>query len=377
MLNIDVSLTIGKMRFDYRLESSNRRLVLFGPSGSGKSTLLKLLAGFFQPDKGYMVIHDRVFFSSRSRINVPIHERRLGYLPQEATLFPHLGVRENITYGAQFALAKGREDSDQRLTFLLERLEIGDKLEHDTKDLSGGEKQRVALARALFVRPDLLLLDEPFSGLDSLTRVRLRDLVLSLSEEMGFVTIFVTHDLEEAYIVGQDMAVIQDRRVLEYGRAQDIFVRPQKAATARLLDFGNEFALRELYQTTAITEDGWLLEHEADLSIAQEKIITAFIRPDQVLILREDTPSMFRRENILSCSIERIYERIRFVEIWARCQPADGAKNKAMELSPSERSLRIELPHHSAKRLKLYLGKQIYVSLKKESLTSCSESMDV
>ncbi|HET7620082.1 MAG TPA: ATP-binding cassette domain-containing protein [Gemmatimonadaceae bacterium] len=186
-LRIDVSLRQGAFTLQVRHQVESRALALVGPSGAGKTTLLETIAGLRKPDAGEIVVGDRVLFSSARSIDVPSRLRRIGYLPQDALLFPHLNVRRNILYGAG-------HDSRLALERVLEVLEIEDLLHRRVGGLSGGERQRIALARALMAAPALLLLDEPLAALDDPLRWRIIPYLERIRHELALPIIVASHD---------------------------------------------------------------------------------------------------------------------------------------------------------------------------------------
>lgn len=214
---------------------------LLGPSGAGKSTLLNLVAGLEKPDSGRIVAGGQVFFDSHARppVDLPPHRRRVGYVFQQPALFPHLDVWANITYGAN-----GRAYMATRVPELLRLLRL-EGLEHRrVRELSGGQQQRVALARTLMANPRLLLMDEPFSALDNLIRQRLRRDLLAVREVFSAPTLFVTHDLEEAFSLGERVAVMDQGRILQYGPREEVYYRPACRRVARFVGMRNIFDAR-------------------------------------------------------------------------------------------------------------------------------------
>lgn len=211
-------------------------LVLFGPSGSGKTLTLSCIAGVIDPDAGIISIGDRVVFDSRSGLNVKLAERRVGYLPQNYGLFPHLNVADNIAFGL-FKWEKRRVES--RVQELVNLMQLGGLEKRFPRQLSGGQQQRVAFARALAPDPAILLLDEPFSALDANIRAELRQNLALLSRKLGLPVVFITHDLEEAYMLADRIAVYERGRVLQYGSRDEIFYRPASREVARLVNIRN------------------------------------------------------------------------------------------------------------------------------------------
>ena len=205
-LTIDVTLQQQDFLLTVRESASVEVLGLFGPSGSGKTTLLETIAGIRRPDEGEIRIGDRVLFSSPVRVNVPARDRRIGYVPQDALLFPNMNVTANIRYG-------DRDDDRQTFDGLVKILDLQPLLERGVRNLSGGEKQRLAIARALMTKPSILLLDEPLAGVDRERRDVILPYVLKIRKELHVPLIYVTHDAEE-------LGAIADRVLrLSNGRA--------------------------------------------------------------------------------------------------------------------------------------------------------------
>jgi molybdate transport system ATP-binding protein len=207
-------------------------LILFGPSGSGKTTVLRCLAGLERPDRGTIRCGREPWFDAASGIDVPPQERRLGYLFQDYALFPTYSVENNIAFGlgGLSQAERGRRVADALALLQLDGLE-----RRKPAQLSGGQQQRVALARAIARRPRLLLLDEPLSALDAPTRSRLQGELRHLLRQLAIPSIVVTHDWGEALALGDQMAVMQEGRVLQTGTPQDIFNRPAAADVARIV----------------------------------------------------------------------------------------------------------------------------------------------
>lgn len=173
-------------------------VVLFGPSGSGKTLTLQSIAGLIAPDSGRIVLKDRVLFDSNKGIHLPARNRGIGYVFQDYALFPHLTVFENVGFGLQRSWRwKVSRPHRQKVEEFLEAFEIAHLASSFPFDLSGGQKQRVALARALIRKPELLLLDEPFSAMDTLLRVKLRKELLNLQARFNVPVIMITHDPED------------------------------------------------------------------------------------------------------------------------------------------------------------------------------------
>jgi molybdate transport system ATP-binding protein len=187
-LSIDITLKQDAFVLDVRDAASVEVLGLFGPSGSGKTSLLESIAGIRTPDRGEIRVGDRTLFSSAQRINIAARERLIGYVPQDALLFPNMDVKANINYGRHVA---GEFES------LVKILDLQQLLDRRVTNLSGGEKQRVAIARALMTRPSMLLLDEPLAGVDRERRELILPYILRIRRELHVPLVYVTHDEAE------------------------------------------------------------------------------------------------------------------------------------------------------------------------------------
>lgn len=205
-----------------------RILALLGPSGCGKTTALRSIAGFVNPDGGSIAIASRQVYDERT--NVPPERRRVGMVFQEGALFPHLTVEQNIAFG----LSRDDQRSD-RVTEVVQMTGLEGLIHRMPYELSGGQQQRVALARALAPRPELLLLDEPFSNLDPALREQVRRDVMGILRANNITAIFVTHDQEEAMYVGDTIAVMNGGRIEQQGTPEEIFHYPRTRFVAEFI----------------------------------------------------------------------------------------------------------------------------------------------
>ncbi|MEY8945403.1 ABC transporter ATP-binding protein [Klebsiella michiganensis] len=210
--------------------AAGSRTAIVGPSGSGKTTLLRILAGFETPDSGRIVMQGRTLFAQGTFI--PAHLRGVGYVPQEGALFPHLNVADNIAWG----LDGSRQEKYQQVAALMERVSLDRQLaNHWPHEISGGQQQRVALARALAQRPALMLLDEPFSALDTGLRAAARKATADLLAQAGVASILVTHDQNEALSFASQVAVMRQGRFAQVGTPYEVYSRPVDEETALFL----------------------------------------------------------------------------------------------------------------------------------------------
>ncbi|WP_440867905.1 ABC transporter ATP-binding protein [Symbiopectobacterium purcellii] len=206
------------------------RTVIVGPSGSGKTTLLRILAGFESPDSGRIVLNGKTLFDADTFI--PAHLRGIGFVPQEGGLFPHMKVADNIAYG----LKGSKQENQRRVAELMDLVSLSHALaDHWPHEISGGQQQRVALARALAQEPVLMLLDEPFSALDTGLRAATRKATANLLDEAGVASVLVTHDQQEALSFASQIAVMRKGSFAQVGSPMEVYYQPVDEATALFL----------------------------------------------------------------------------------------------------------------------------------------------
>lgn len=192
--DIDVAVARGDARVALTFASETRAVALVGPSGVGKTTVLNMVAGLVRPERGHVRVGDTTLFDAAAGVDVPVHERRVGYVFQEARLFPHMSVRANLLYGAP----TGADPTE--VARLLEIDLLGQRW---PRTLSGGEAKRVAIARALLSEPEVLLMDEPLVSLDRARREEAMRMIERVRDEVGLPMLIVTHDEGEAARLGQ------------------------------------------------------------------------------------------------------------------------------------------------------------------------------
>jgi iron(III) transport system ATP-binding protein len=212
--------------------ASGEILALLGPSGSGKTTLLRLVAGFERPDEGRILIAGRTVVDVVESVWVAAEDRGVGMVFQDYALFPHLTVTQNVRFGLRNTSKKDRATRVEELLRLTELEHCAERYPHE---LSGGQQQRVALARALAPRPGVVLLDEPFNGLDPELRPQMRREVARILRHLGTAAILVTHDQEEALGVADQVAVIRNGELQQVGTPEDIYYSPTTAFVANFV----------------------------------------------------------------------------------------------------------------------------------------------
>lgn len=252
--------------------ASGEILALLGPSGCGKTTLLRSIAGLDRPRTGSIRLGGRTLTDHRTSVSP--ERRRIGMVFQDGALFPHLTVRRNVAYGLPLA--------DRRSTRVDETLELvglGKLADRMPGTLSGGQQQRVAVARALAPQPTMLLLDEPFSSLDTALRVSVRTEIHRLLADLGITTVFVTHDQEEAFVLGDRVAVLHEGRMAQIGTPDDLYRRPANPWVATFVGDANLFA--------SVAHDGGCVTPVGvvPLATATEGAVQVLVRPEDLAIV--------------------------------------------------------------------------------------------
>ena len=214
MLRVDVAKQLGEFSIEASFTSEGRVTGLFGASGAGKTSLINMIAGLLKPDRGIIAIDNETLDDTASRVHVPPYRRRIGYVFQDARLFPHLDVSQNLDYGRRMNGLARDPASEARITDLLD---IGGLKDRRPGQLSGGERQRVALGRALLSKPRLLLLDEPLGSLDEGRKVEILPYLVRLRDEGGIPMVYVSHDAAELRQLATQIVMLRHGRVTALG----------------------------------------------------------------------------------------------------------------------------------------------------------------
>lgn len=305
-LVVDIEKQFGAFRLRIQLAVGTGVCVLFGASGAGKTQTLNAIAGLMTPDSGEITLDGVPFFLHRdsgAKINLPARERHVGYVFQQYALFPHLTALENVAY----ALWRSR-NARKRAVELLERMHLGRLADRYPAELSGGQQQRVAIARALAADSKVLLLDEPFSALDRANRERLHQDVLSLQAESQLVVLYVTHNLEDAFAIGHQLAIVYDGKIEQFGTPETTFRQPANLNVARTFGMTNLFQARVVSLNTSSIQLDWLgliLEAAPSSQVETGANVTAYIRPEEVQILSEKPSAATENQNYLNGTIIR------------------------------------------------------------------------
>jgi molybdate transport system ATP-binding protein len=214
VLAVDAEKQLGAFKLSVKFQAAGGATALFGPSGSGKTSVVNMIAGLLKPDRGTIALDDTVLFDSARRIDVPPHQRRIGYVFQEGRLFPHLSVRQNLDYGRRMSRQLRDAKEFERIATLLD---IGKLLDRRPRMLSGGERQRVAVGRALLMGPRLLLLDEPLASLDAGHKREILPYLVRLRDEAKIPIVYVSHTPAEVRRIATGVVRLDAGQVMATG----------------------------------------------------------------------------------------------------------------------------------------------------------------
>lgn len=239
MLEIDVRKALGSFSVEARFEAGAGITALFGKSGAGKTSIVQMLAGLITPDRGRIVLDGKVLFDTANRTSIPPEQRRIGYIFQDARLFPHMTVRRNLNYGKR---RQGKRRANVTEDAVAEVLGIGHLLGRRTHDLSGGERQRVAIGRALLTSPRLLLMDEPLASLDTERKREIIPFIDRVHRQFEIPTIYVSHSVEEILELATAMVLLEHGHVTASGTIEEVMNRPELTRVVGQGDAGTVIA---------------------------------------------------------------------------------------------------------------------------------------
>lgn len=338
------------LHLDVRFSLASGFTILFGASGAGKTTVLDCIAGLQNPDSGRIAVGDALLFSSEKGIDLPARSRNLGYLFQTLALFPHMTVRQNIEYGLS---SLDRLERTSRTSEIAESFGITGLLERRPAEISGGERQRVALARALVIRPRALLLDEPLTALDAVTKARILDDLRRWNDRRAVPILYVTHQREEVHALGDRVLVLEAGKLIADGTPHEVLSRPQFESVAQLAGFENimECAVVASHPdqgTMTCLIAGTNVSLEVPLSrVAMEKPVRVGIRAGDILVATS-LPQGLSARNVIAGTIVSLQQQDVTVIAEVNC----GAKF-TVHLTPGARD-----------SLGLAAGKQLWLVVK-------------
>ncbi|MCR4264980.1 molybdenum ABC transporter ATP-binding protein [Nitratireductor sp. ZSWI3] len=303
--DIDIKGRAGSFAIDAAFRAELGVTAIFGASGAGKSTLLKMIAGTARPSSGRIVVAGKTLYDSVSGIDLPPERRGIGFVFQDARLFPHLSVRKNLTY-ARWA---GRRPASRPFGEVVSLLGLENRLDSDPATLSGGERQRVAIGRALLADPSLLLMDEPLSSLDKARRREILPYLEAIRTETGIPVLYVSHETAEIARLADTVVVLEDGRVIDSGPAATVLARLSLATggdteEAATLIEGRVTAVDPAYQTATVALDGGSIELTGT-GFNAGTIVRLRVRATDVAIATQPHDGLSIR-NQLSCRIDEL-----------------------------------------------------------------------
>ena len=328
-------------------------LALLGPSGSGKTTLLRIVAGLNRPADGQVRCGGARWFDAAAGVDLPPQRRRVGIVFQHYALFPHLSALENVVAALGHLPPAERRGRAARL---LESMNLAGLEERRPGELSGGQQQRVAVARALARDPAVLLLDEPFSAVDQVTRRKLQRELARLREEVKIPIVLVTHDLDEARLLADRIVIVHRGATLQAGPPDEVLLRPRDADVARLVDLSNVFSgtVSGAGGGTTLRWQGTSLEVQRNPGFAPGERVDWVIPSRYVILHRRDRPSRGERENPVD-------------GVCAQCLVLGDTVQVALEVG-GDAALYFNVPVHVARRNGVEPGARLRVSLLSEGI---------
>ena len=301
-LYVDIEKTFPDFKLSAKLECNNEVVALLGSSGCGKSLTLKCIAGVEKPDKGRIVINERVVFDSELRINVPPQERHVGYLFQNYALFPTMTVYKNISSVIKKPVSE-RSDIAEKMIAMFQLEGVRNLF---PKQISGGQQQRVAIARILVSEPEILLLDEPFAALDTHLKWKVEQEIRAVLSDFGGTTIFVSHDRDEAYRISEKIAVMENGSIESIGNKKDVFSSPRTLAAALITGCKNVSKAEKCSEFLVKALD-WGIILKTNHAVF-DKVKYVGVRAHDFMQATAASNDITGKENTFTCKIHKIIE---------------------------------------------------------------------
>ncbi len=324
--------------------------IIMGSSGSGKTTLLELILGLRKVTSG------KIMLNKTDITHLPTHKRQIAYVPQDLALFPHMNVRENICYGAKIS----KNVDENFIDHVIKTMGLEKILTNTVNKTSGGEKKRIALARALLIKPKLILLDEPLANLDNAIAEELQFFIKKIQKEFKLTFLYVTHDFDEAFFMGDIISVLLNGTLIQTSKKQELYFYPRTISLANFLGIKNIF---KAYYKKALEDEYEVFIPEFDTTFKvkkrprfpkfeRDKQIFVGIRSDEVMYIRKERQKVFM-DNILSGFITEIHRLETLSKIFFKIK---------------DRIIEIEMPYGVLRKLGLNVGMYGEVMFKKEAI---------
>ncbi|MCR1951157.1 MULTISPECIES: ATP-binding cassette domain-containing protein [unclassified Clostridium] len=301
-LFVNIKKKLKGFSLEVSFETNGDYLGILGASGSGKSMTLKCIAGIETPDEGRIILNGKVLFDSEKKINLKPQERNIGYLFQNYALFPNMTVEENIGVG----LKESKKEKEIKVKEIIKSFYLEGLEKKYPSKLSGGQQQRVAIARCIIYKPDILMLDEPFSALDSYLKEQLQSEVLEFLKLYNGEVLMVTHSRDEVYKFCENIAIIDKGNSILFGNTKDIFEKP-KLKEAAILTGCKNISKCEVISSNKIYATEWGIKLETE-KVVPRNINHVGIRAHNFEIL--DNGNINNEKNIIECEINKIVENV-------------------------------------------------------------------
>ena len=350
MIDVDIEQELGAFHLAVRFAAEAPIVGLFGRSGSGKTSVINAIAGITRPRRGSIRINDLFLFDAAKGIDLPPEERRIGFVFQDALLFPHMDVESNLLYGQRLRSPKDRFIDEVRV---VELLGLGALLRRKPKALSGGEKQRVAIGRALLAQPRVLLMDEPLAALDVPRKAEILDYIERLRDELTIPIVYVSHSVTEITRLADTVVVLSDGKCLAVGEVEEVMGRLDlKPATGRY-EAGSVLDTRVTAHdakdllTTLSFDGGQLIVPQLDASIGER--VRARIRARDVS-LSIQKPTAISILNVLAAHVTAIDQ--------------ETGPVVDLQLAVGSATLVARITHRSLEQLGIHTGQELYALIK-------------
>jgi ABC-type sulfate/molybdate transport systems ATPase subunit len=317
-LDVQLEKKLPDFELNVAFNAAEAPLSILGPSGAGKTMLLRCIAGLERADRGRISLGERVLFDSERSIRIPARQRRVGMVFQNYALFPHRTVAENIAFGMRELSSEKRA---ARVSELSERTHLKELTDRYPRALSGGEQQRTALARALAIDPEALLLDEPLSALDTHLRSQVEMQLQEVFSVYRRPTLLVTHNIEEAYRLGEQLLVLSRGRMAAYGAKEDVFRHPPTREVAQVTGCKN-FSRAKMNSDGSVEALDWRCRLRVDQTTPKPAAYVG-IRAHYIDFL-ESAPANTGRENVFPCWLVRASETPFRITLYLRLHDPNG-----------------------------------------------------